>query len=66
MKKLRKVGDILLDIEPLILELAEKHELQYGDILNLVYGYLKVHCPGAEEEYLDGKHPEFYYGPRRK
>jgi hypothetical protein len=62
MKKLRKLGIVLLDIEPLLLELVD-HELQHGDILNLVRGYLEVHAPEAREEYVEGGHPEFYYGP---
>jgi hypothetical protein len=65
MSKLRKVGDILLDMEPLILELTEQHELQWSDVLGLVYLYLQVHCPEAREEYLDGSHPVLYYGNER-
>lgn len=65
MKKLRPLGTILLEMEPLILEMVVKHDLQHGDILNLVRGYLEVHCPGAKEEYEDGYDVEFYYGPKR-
>lgn len=65
MKK-RTTGDILLDIEPLILELVEKQGLQVGDVMALVYGYMLVHTPGAFEEYEDGTRPEYYYGYRRK
>jgi hypothetical protein len=61
-KKVRKVGEVLLDMEPLIQELVA-HELQWGDILNLIRGYLEVHCPLAQEEYIEGGHPVFYYGP---
>ena len=39
--------------------------LQWGDILGLTHAYLMVHCPGGREEYEEGGHPEFYYGPRR-
>lgn len=63
--KIRRLGDILLDMEPLILEMVDGHDLQHGDILNLVRGYLEVHCPNAKEEYEEGGHPEFYYGPSR-
>lgn len=62
-KKLRPVGKTLLDLETLLLEMAVDHDMQWGDILNLVRGYLEVHCPGAREEYTDGGHPIFYYGP---
>lgn len=59
---MRKLGTILLDIEPLLLELVD-HDLQHGDILNLVRGYLEIHAPGAVETYDDGTNPAFYYGP---
>lgn len=63
---MRPVGEILLDIEPLILELVEDHDLQWGDVINLIYGYLVVHCPGAREEYEDGSSPIFYYGSKEE
>ena len=63
---MRPMGEILLELEPLILEMVEDHDSQWGDVLNLVRGYLEVHCPGAQEEYTKGGHPEFYYGPKRK
>lgn len=62
---MRKIGDILLDMEDLLTELALDHECQWGDILSLVHIYLMVHHPEAREEYLDGTNPEFYYGPNR-
>lgn len=65
-KKLRPLGDVLLDLEPLLLEMAVDHDLQWGDVLNIVKGYLEVHCPHAQEEYKDGGHPIFHYGPKRK
>lgn len=66
-KKIRPLGQTLLDLEVLVLEMVNDHELQYGDVLNLVYGYMEVHCPEAKEKYVaDGSSPEFYYGPRRK
>lgn len=64
MAKLRPLGQILLDMEPLILEMTEKHGLQYGDILALIILYLDVHCPQAKEEYIDGTKPIWYYGPK--
>lgn len=60
----RKMGDILLDLEKILLEMVD-HGLQWGDILFQVYGYLMVHSPGSQEEYTKGGHPEFYYGPKR-
>jgi hypothetical protein len=65
MPKLRKLGEILLDMEPLLDELAHTHELQWGDILALIHSHLVVHAPSSREEYLDGTHPEFFYGSRK-
>ena len=61
---MRKLGKVLLDLEPILDELAD-HELQMGDILALVKAHLEVHRPDCIEEYLDGSHPEYYYGPKK-
>lgn len=66
MAKLRPMGKILLDLEPLILEMVEGHDLQWADVLGLVHSYLQVHCAGAQEQYEEGGHPEFKYGPKEK
>ena len=63
-KKLRPVGDILLDLEVLLEELVDQG-LQLGDILALVNTWTTVHAPEAIEEYLDGSHPIFHYGPKK-
>lgn len=65
-KKIRPLGKILLDLEVLILEMVWDHDLQWGDLLNLLRGYLEVHCPGAQEQYTAGGTPVFYYGPEIK
>lgn len=68
-KKLRKLGDIMLDMEQLLNELTDddKHALQWNEALSLVHGWLSVHAPHAQETYIDdNSHPEFYYGPIRK
>lgn len=66
MAKLRKVGDITLDLELLLSELAVDHELQHGEILALVHVYLTIHHPDAKEQYDAGGSPIFYYGPASK
>lgn len=63
-KRKRSTGEILLELEPLLEELTDDHELQWSDTLFLVYGWLMVHRPEAREEYLDGTHPEFFYGKK--
>lgn len=62
--KRRPLGIIMLDMEPLLEELTDTHESQWGDVLGLVYLWLMVHRPSARETYVDGSgHPQFYYGP---
>lgn len=63
--KIRPLGQSLLELEELITEMIDQHELQWGDILGLTHQYLVIHRPDAQEQYNEGGHPEFYYGPRR-
>lgn len=62
-KKKETMGDILLEHEKVMLKML-KHELQWGDILNITRGYLEVHAPEAREHYVTGGHPIFFYGPK--
>ena len=62
-KKLRRVGDIMLDMEPLLFELHVDHDMQYHEVLYLIYGWQRVHVKQQVETYLDGSHPVFY-GPK--
>lgn len=65
-KKLRPVGDILLDLEVLRMELIDDHGYQVGDLLYEEYGWCMIHRQDAFEDYIDGSgRPEFYYGPKR-
>lgn len=59
---MRPLGNITLDLEPLLLELAEDHDLQKGEILGLICSWIDVHYPGAIEEYNEGGNPIYYYG----
>jgi hypothetical protein len=65
-KKIRPTGNIMLDMEPLLEELVDDHDLQWYDILFLVLGWLMVHRPHAQEEYKDGSRPVFYYGHKER
>lgn len=58
---MRKLGDIIQDLEDLTEELVMDHDLQMGDILALVLNYIRVHYPGAIEEYEDGTNPVYLY-----
>lgn len=65
-KKLRRCEDILLDMEPLLEELAFDHDLQHGSIIYEIKEWLDVHAPYNKEVYT-GKKPDqpiFYYGPK--
>ena len=62
MAKLRKLGEVLLDLEPLLDEMVDGHELQMGDILSLIRGHLLTHSPHCVEEFVDGSEPIFMYG----
>lgn len=64
-KQIRPLGDILLDLEKVLDEMVDDHDVQWGDILNLVRGHLEIHRPDAQEQYVEGGNPEFYYGPPR-
>lgn len=57
------MGELLLQLEELLDEAIDEHGLQWGDILALVHGHLQVHRPDAQEEYVEGGSPKFYYGP---
>lgn len=61
-RKLRALGKVLLEMEPLILEAVCDHDLQWSDFLALMHAYLQVHCPDAQEKYLDGSSPKYSYG----
>lgn len=62
MKRIRPTGKILLDMEPLLEELIDSHDLQWYDVLVLIWGWLMIHRPFAQEEYVDGTKPLFFYG----
>ncbi len=53
------------EVEDILTEMVDDHDLQWGDILNLIYGYMVVHLPGAQEEYEEGGSPKFYYGEQK-
>lgn len=63
---MRKMGNILLDMEKLLDEMVDDHDLQWSDVLGLVYAWLMAHRPDAREEYVDGDKSEYYYGPIRR
>ena len=62
----KSIGKLMLELEVLLDQMIDEHELQAGDILNLVHGHLVSHRPDAFEQYIDdGTSPVFYYGPKK-
>lgn len=59
---LRPVGDIMLDMETLLTELTSDHDMQMGEILALVKGWVEIHSPDSIEEYTDDSCPVYFYG----
>ena len=59
-----KLGDRLLELEEVIDKMIDENDLQWGDVLNLVHGHLQVHRPDAQEDYVAGGSPVFFYGPK--
>ena len=64
-KKIRPLGHITTDLENVLEEAIDNHDLQCGEVMALVYNWIRVHRPSAVEEYLDGSQPVFFYGPSR-
>ncbi len=64
MKKIRPMGHLTSDLEDLLEEMIDSHDLQTGEILALVFNWIRVHRPSAIEEYDDGSSPVFKYGPQ--
>lgn len=62
---MRSLGTITCDLEDIVTEMVEDHDLQWGEILNLIRGYLEIHHPEAQEKYVGGGNPLFYYGPNK-
>lgn len=62
MAKQKQLGELLLELEEILDQMVDKQDLQWADMLFLVYGHLMVHRPDAQEVYEDGTNPIFYYG----
>lgn len=65
-KKIRPSGQIYLELEELIDELIDSHDIQHGDFLAWALQHLRLHRPDAAEEFVsDNTHPVFFYGHER-
>lgn len=61
---MRPLGDITLDMEELLEELVDDHDLQMGEVLALVKAWLEIHRPDCIEVYEDGTNPYYFYGDK--
>lgn len=53
-RKLRPLGQITADLEPLLFEMVCQHDLQHGEVLALIDVWLSIHAPACKEKYTDG------------
>jgi len=49
--KLRRLGDITADMELLIDEMIIDHDLQRGEVISLINGFIESHYPDSIERY---------------
>ncbi len=60
-KKLRPLGQITGEMELLLEEMTDDHDLQWGEVLALVKTWLEIHAQHQREEYKDGTSPIYSY-----
>lgn len=66
MAKVERMGDIMHELEKVITKMIDQHDMQKGEVLSLVNGYIDVHFPSSKEVYSEtGDSPIFYYGHRK-
>lgn len=66
MAKLRPLGKITDDMEYLLEEMVDTHELQAQEVLYLVFSWIQAHRPGCIPEYVDpGSGLTIYIGPNK-
>lgn len=63
---MKPMGELTGELEIILEQMVDEHDLQHGEVLALVHMWLMVHRPGARECYVEGGHPTFYYGPEEK
>jgi hypothetical protein len=66
--KLRPLGSVTQDLEPLLYELVHAHQLQLHEVFALIKAWVDVHYPDAIEVYEDNTNPTLKgitYGPKK-
>ena len=64
-KKLRPLGDITSDLEPLYFEMILEHKMQDHEIIGHFLQWRQTHViltKESREQYEDGTYPVMYYG----
>lgn len=59
---MKPLGDLTGEMEILLEQMIDDHDLQHGEVLHLIKAWLDIHRAEAIEKYNDGKFPVFYYG----
>lgn len=62
-KKIRPLGLITSDLEPLWFELLINHQLQIHEVVGIFVEWARIHCPCSIEIYEDNSSP-LIYGPK--
>ena len=60
---MKTLGDLMFQVEDLVEQFVDVHDMQRGEIMALIDNYIVTHYPGAIEEYEDGSSPIYFYGP---
>ncbi len=64
-RKLQPFGDVTGELESVLEKMCHDHDMQHGEILYHVYGWLNIHFPEGKEIYSDPTlEVEFHYGPK--
>jgi hypothetical protein len=58
--KIRPLGVITSEMEPLLFEMTGPHQMQIHEIIGGILAWAEVHSPGSIEGYLDGSRPVLY------
>lgn len=59
-KKIRPLGEITDDLEPLWFEMVCDHKLQAHEVMGLFLTWAEVHYHDCIERYMDGTRPILY------
>ena len=64
MAKIERFGDLMHELEAVVEKMIKQHDMQHGEILHAVNGYLQTHFPDHREDYVHYGRAVFYFGPK--